>query len=295
MTSDPRASASPSPPPPASSPLRCTLVAEIGINHNGSLDDALEMVCLAHEAGADVVKFQRRTLPDCVPPAERDKLRQTPWGRISYLAYRQHVELAGFSYEAIDAAVQRRGLRWTASAWDAEAVTFLEKWDLPFLKIPSARLTDAKLLRAARKSGRPVVLSTGMSTLEEIDLAVGRLGGVPLTLLACTSAYPCLPADCRLKAMGTLVRRYGVPVGYSGHELGTAVSLAAAALGAAMIERHFTSDRRRWGSDQAASLEPAEFRRLVDGVRQIEAAMQSHVIEVLDCEREPRARLRGTS
>lgn len=276
--------------------MSCTIVAEIGTNHNGSLETALEMLCLATEAGADVIKFQKRTLPDAVPPAQRDRPKQTPWGRMSYLEYRRRLEFGTSEFDRIDEACRRRDVLWTASAWDARAERFLRKWALPFIKIPSAKLTDEGLVRSAAESGHPIVLSTGMSTVAEIDRAVAVIGRVDLsklTLLHCTSCYPCEPADCRLPVMRTLSDRYGVPVGYSGHERGLQISLAAAALGAVMIERHFTLDRTAWGSDQAASLEPDGFRRLVRDVRAIEAALACVDKDLLPCERKAREKLRG--
>ena len=270
-----------------------TIVAEIGINHNGDLGDAREMIALAAKAGVDYVKFQKRTMPEAVPPEQRDIPKDTPWGRMSYLAYRKHLEFGEHEYRSIDACCAGWGVGWTASVWDAEALYFLRQFPTSYVKIPSAKLTDVLLLADAARSDKQIVLSTGMSTLEEIDQAVEVLGKDRLTLLHCVSAYPCEPAVANLRTMDTLRRRYDVPVGYSGHETGTTVSLAAAALGASMIERHFTLDRHNWGTDQAASMESGELKRLADDVRIIEQALGDGEKTVLECEAEARRRLRG--
>jgi len=269
------------------------IVAEIGINHNGCIDAAREMIVCASEVGADYVKFQKRTLPECVPPEQREQLRDTPWGRMTYLDYRRRVEFGEREYAEIDRVCTLRGIGWAASAWDVGAVEFLAARRLAYLKIPSAKLTDRPLLEAAARAPLPVVLSTGMSTAAEIDAAVGTLGTHGLTLLVCTSCYPCPAGELHLARMDTLRARYKCPVGYSGHEQGWLPSLAAVALGAVQIERHFTLDRRAWGSDQAASLEPGELRQLVGGVRTIKAALGRAELGPRPCEQAARERLRG--
>lgn len=270
------------------------IIAEIGINHNGDLTLLHKLIEAAADAGCDAVKFQKRTPEVCVPADQRDKLRDTPWGRITYLDYRHRVELDRQAYEEIDQHCQVRGIRWLASCWDQPALEFIERFQPDCYKIASALLTHDELLAAHQSCRRPIILSTGMSTLAEIDHAVQILGRRNLIMLHCTSTYPAAHDEINLTAMHTLAERYDVPIGYSGHEAGLAPSLAAAALGAVVIERHITLDRKLWGSDQAASLEPSDFARLVRNVRIIEAALGDGVKRVYESELPARAKLRGS-
>ncbi len=202
------------------------------------------------------MKFQKRTPEICVPADQRDLPRDTPWGRMTYLDYRRRVEFGTAEYTELARHCARCGIAWFASPWDVPSVRFLERFDVIAHKIASACLTDHDLLAAVRDTGRPVLLSTGMSTLSEIDRAVEILGDQNLIHMHTTSTYPLPPAEANLLTIGTLARRYGVPVGYSGHEPGLQISLAAVALGAVAVERHLTLDRALWGSDQSASLNP---------------------------------------
>ncbi len=270
----------------------CYVIAEIGINHNGDLDLARRLVAAAAKAGCDAVKFQKRTPEVCVPEAQRDLLRETPWGLITYMDYRYRVELDLDAYREIDACCREHGIAWLASCWDDASVDFIAQFEPPCFKIASASLTDDALLRHHRRYGLPIVLSTGMSTLDEIDHAVEVLGKEELILLHCTSAYPAKVEELNLRAIGTLRERYGVPVGYSGHEVGLAPTVAAATLGAVMVERHITLDRALWGSDQAASVEPHGFRRMVRDIRTVEQAAGDGVKKVYDDELPMRAKLR---
>jgi N-acetylneuraminate synthase len=249
------------------------IVAEIGINHNGDLDTALRLVEAAARAGADAVKFQKRTPELCVPGSQRAQMRETPWGYVSYLEYRQRVEFGQAEYEAIDRYCRVRGIMWFASAWDEPSVDFLEAFNPPCFKVPSASLTDDALLARIRATGKPVVLSTGMSTIEQIDHAVETLGKRDLVIAHATSTYPCRPEELNLRVINTLQERYGVPIGYSGHEVGLVPSTAAVTLGAVLVERHLTLDRAMWGTDQAASVEPPGFERLVRYIRVIEQSL----------------------
>jgi N-acetylneuraminate synthase len=249
------------------------LVAEIGINHNGDLDTVRRLIETAKRAECDAVKFQKRTPETCVPPAQREQMRQTPWGYISYLEYRARIEFGQDEYERIDAYCREEGLIWFASCWDEASVDFMEQFHPPCYKIPSACLTDDSLLRYLRLKGRPIILSTGMSTLEQIDHAVKVLGRQDLILLHCTSTYPCSPHELNLRVLPRLSQRYDVPVGYSGHEVLLYTTLAAVALGACVVERHITLSRAMWGSDQAASVEPQGIAKLVRNIRATEAAL----------------------
>jgi N-acetylneuraminate synthase len=260
------------------------VVAEIGINHNGDVALAKRLIAAAVSSGAQAVKFQKRTPELSVPPAQRDVPRETPWGLITYGEYRERLELGRAEYAEIDAFCRSMGVPWFASCWDEESVEFLEQFDPPCYKIASACLTDDALLEHMRAKGRPIILSTGMSSLEQIDHAVDVLGTDDLVLLHCTSTYPSAIDELNLRAIGTLAERYDVPVGYSGHEVGLPTSVAAAALGACMVERHITLDRAMWGSDQAASVEPQGFARLVRDIRAVEAALSDGVKRVYESE-----------
>ncbi|HWE91381.1 MAG TPA: N-acetylneuraminate synthase family protein [Pseudonocardiaceae bacterium] len=267
-------------------------VAEIGLNHNGSVDIAKRLIDVAVSAGVDAVKFQKRTPEIATPPDMRDVRRDTPWGEMSYLEYRHRVEFGVAEYEEIDRYCKELGVAWFASPWDVPSVEFLERFAVPCHKVASASLTDLDLLRALRDTEKPIIASTGMSTMAEVDQAVEVLGGDRLVLLHTTSTYPCPPEEANLLGITTLAGRFGVPVGYSGHERGLQVSVAAVALGACVLERHITLDRTMWGSDQAASLEPEGLRRLVRDVRIVETALGDGVKRVFPGEEAPRRRLR---
>lgn len=258
----------------------CFVVAEIGINHNGDLDIARKLVSAAVETGCDAVKFQKRTIEVVYTPEELTRPRESPFGTTNG-DLKRGLEFGSEEYQVIDEYCTLNNILWYASCWDEASVDFIEQFSPPCYKIASAGLTDDNFLRYHRKMGRPIILSTGMSTLEQIDHAVEVLGKEDLILLHCVSTYPAKPGELNLRVIGTLRERYGVPVGYSGHEVALAPSLAAAALGACMVERHITIDRAMWGSDQAASVEPQGFRRLVRDIHMIETAMGSGVKQVL--------------
>ncbi len=269
----------------------CLVVAEIGINHNGDLNTATKLISESAAAGADVVKFQKRTVDVVYNAEELARTRENPFGPTNG-DLKRGLEFDVSDYEEIDQVCADCGIAWTASCWDEASVDDLEAFIPPFWKIASASLTDDGLLRRHAQTGIPIVMSTGMSTIAEIDHAVGILGTGNLVLLHCTSTYPCDPGDIHLAAMASLGRRYGVPVGYSGHERGLAPSLAAAALGACVVERHVTLDRTMWGSDQAASIDMQELADLVAGIRAIEASLGSPFKQVLASELPVREKLR---
>jgi len=271
---------------------RVYVIAEIGINHNGEVELAKELMECAARAGCDAVKFQKRTPRISVPESQRLVPRETPWGTMTYLEYKERIEFEEPEYLEIDAHAKRLGLEWFASPWDVPSVEFLEGFDVSTHKVASACLTDLELLRAISETPRNVILSTGMSTIEEIDQAVEVLGTSRLTLMHSTSTYPCPPNEANLRTIETLRLRYGVPVGYSGHETGLQISLAAVALGAVAIERHVTLDRSMWGTDQAASIEPHGLERLVRDIRVLELALGDGVKRIFPGEEEPRRRLR---
>jgi N-acetylneuraminate synthase len=269
------------------------VVAEIGINHNGDVELAKKMIDAAVAAGVDAVKFQKRTPEVCTPPDQQTKMRQTPWGYITYLDYRYKVEFGVDEYTQIDRYCKERGIGWFVSVWDEASVDFMEQFDTPAYKLPSASLTDHDLLRHVRSTGRPAIISTGMSTMDEIRKGVEVVGSGNLGVMHSTSSYPCAPEELNLRMIQTLKREFpDIPVGYSGHEVGLVPSAVAVALGACMVERHLTLDRSMWGSDQAASVEPGGFRKLVKYIRVTEQGLGDGVKQVYDSELGPRDKLR---
>ncbi|MBY0177187.1 N-acetylneuraminate synthase family protein [Curtobacterium herbarum] len=271
------------------------LIGEIGLNHNGDVEIAKQLIDVAADAGVQAVKFQKRTPEISTPEHMKAMPRSTPWGDMTYLDYRYRVEFDRDQYIEIGDHATLRGLDWFASPWDEPSVAFLEDLNVVAYKIASASLTDLGMLAAVAATGKPVILSTGMSTMEQIDRAVSTLGTERLVLLHATSTYPLPPEEANLRMIETLATRYayaGVPVGYSGHEPGLQISLAAVALGATAVERHITLDRTMWGSDHAASLEPHGLRTLVRDIRIIETAMGDGVKRIFPGEQAPLAKLR---
>ncbi|MGE3799419.1 MAG: N-acetylneuraminate synthase family protein [Candidatus Kapaibacterium sp.] len=269
------------------------VIGEIGINHNGSLDVAKRLIDAAVLAGCDAVKFQKRTPEDCVPYSQWNIERDTPWGRMTYIEYRHRVEFSYDEYEEIDNYCKQKGIDWFASPWDERAVDFLEEFNPVCYKAASASLTDHALLKKMRDTGRPLMISTGMSTSEEIQAAVDILGTENLLIAHSTSTYPCPPHELNLRMISTLKKEWPtVPIGYSGHETGLATTWAAVALGADFVERHITLDRAMWGSDQAASIEPGGLIRLVANIRDIELALGDGIKRVYESEQGPRKKLR---
>jgi N-acetylneuraminate synthase len=261
----------------------CYVVAEIGINHNGDLDLAKRLISVAIAAGCNAVKFQKRTVEVVYSKEELAKPRESPFGTTNgELKY--GLEFGPKEYEEIDGYCKAVKIPWFASCWDEGSVDIINRFNIPCYKIASASLTDDNLLRHTRSTGKPIILSTGMSTIEEIDHAVEVLGRDDLVLLHATSTYPAAYPELNLRAIATLRDRYCVPVGYSGHETGIPTSVVAVALGACCIERHITMDRAMWGSDHAASLEPNGITRLVRDIRLVEQSMGDGVKRVLERE-----------
>ena len=272
------------------------VIAEIGINHNGSLDIAKKLIDEAVAAGCDAVKFQKRTPELCTPKDQWHLERDTPWGRMSYINYRHMIELGFDEYEAIDAYCKGKGIDWFVSCWDEVAVDFMEQFNPGVYKFASASLTDHDLIAKVKKTGKPYILSTGMSTMDEIRNAIERFGTDNLMIAHSTSAYPCPPHELNLRMVETLMDLYpDTPVGYSGHETGLATTVAAVALGACFVERHFTLDRAMWGSDHAASVEPQGMQKLVRDIRDVEQALGDGIKRVYDSELGAMKRLRRKS
>lgn len=269
------------------------VIAEIGINHNGSVDLAKKMIAGANAGGSDAVKFQKRTPEICVPKDQWNIERDTPWGRMKYIDYRHKVEFSKEEYIEIDKFCKDLGIIWFASCWDIEAVNFIEQFNLPLYKTSSASLTDRELLDRHKKLKKPVIVSTGMSTMDEIDNAIDNYGNKNLLIAHSTSSYPCRYEELNLKMITTLRNKYpDNPVGYSGHETGLSPTWAAVALGTNFVERHITLDRAMWGTDQAASVEIDGFHRLVRNIRDIESALGDGVKKVYESELASRNKLR---
>ena len=271
------------------------IIAEIGINHNGDLDVAKRMIDAAVHAGVDAVKFQKRTPESALRPNSKSRCARRPGvtSLIWITAYK--VEFGEAEYREIDRHCKEKGITWLASVWDEQSVDFLSQFDTPAYKVPSASLTDRNLLTHVRKTGKPMVISTGMSTLDQIKAAVDIIGTEDLVIMHCTSTYPCDPEELNLRMIPTLRELYPCPIGYSGHEVGLVPSAVAVALGACMVERHLTLDRAMWGSDQAASVEPSGFERLVKYIHVSEASLGDGVKRVYDSELSSLKKLRRVS
>jgi|TARA_Y100001963_G_scaffold20267_2_gene25825 N-acetylneuraminate synthase len=278
------------------------IIGEIGINHNGDLDIAKRLIDIATVSGCDAVKFQKRNPEVCVPEHQKNVLRSTPWGEMTYLEYKYRVEFEKEEYDIIDSYCKERNIHWSASPWDMDSLTFLEQYDIPFLKVPSAMLTNNELLEGCVATGKRIIFSTGMSTQLEIDEAVWCLRNAKtkynnshtLGLLHCNSTYPAPLKDLNLSAIKTLANQYSdFEIGYSGHEFRLGTSVAAVYLGASIIERHITLDRTMWGSDHMSSVEPQGLIKLVKGIRELEEAYGDGIIQVTESEKVVRDKLRG--
>lgn len=260
------------------------ITAEIGINHNGDIDIAKKLIDAAVLSGCDAVKFQKRTPDLCVPAKQKNIMRETPWGIMSYLDYRHKIEFGKDEYVEIDAYCKSKGIDWFASCWDKPSVDFIEQFNPVAHKICSAALTNDELLRYIDGFGHPVIMSTGMSTMEQIEHAVSLINNSSLILLHATSTYPCNVKELNLNMIAALKGKFAFPIGYSGHEVGIQTTVAAAVLGASFIERHITLDRAMWGSDQAASVEPIGFMKLVRDIRACEVGLGDGVKRVYESE-----------
>ena len=272
------------------------IIAEIGINHNGDLAIAKKLIDIAKVSGCDVVKFQKRNPDICVPEHQKSIMRDTPWGRMSYLEYKYKVEFEKAEYDEIDKYCKNRDIHWSASPWDLDSLDFLNQYDLPFIKIPSALLTDLELIKKTTETGKKIIISTGMSTLDEVDAAVNTILGVnknaSYAVLHCNSSYPAPNDDLNLKCIETLKKRYNCEVGYSGHEFGLTTTIASICMGATIIERHITLDRTMWGTDQMCSVEPQGLIKLVRGIHELNRALGDGIKVVTETEKPIRDKLR---
>ena len=272
------------------------IIAEIGINHNGDLSIAKKLIDIAKVAGCDVVKFQKRNPDVCVPEHQKTVMRDTPWGKMTYLEYKYKVEFGQRKYDEIDVYCKDKQIKWTASPWDLDSLDFLNQYDIPFIKIPSALLTNLELIKESAKTGKKIIISTGMSTIEEVDTAVNAIKEVnansSYAILHCNSTYPAPNNELNLKCIETLQNRYQCEVGYSGHEFGLTTTIASICLGATIIERHITLDRTMWGTDQMCSVEPQGLIKLVRGIKELNNALGDGVKVVTETEKPIREKLR---
>ncbi len=269
------------------------VIAEIGLNHNGDIEIAKQLINVAASAGCNAVKFQKRTPEVCVPDDQKNIERDTPWGRMSYLDYRYKVEFEKEEYLIIDEYCKKKNIEWFVSTWDNESVDQMEDIGVCGYKVPSACITDLGMLNRLNKTNKPIIISTGMSTLEEIDVAAKSFNSDLLSILHCTSSYPCNNDEVNLNMIHELKKMYPENViGYSGHESGLQISVAAVAMGAKIIERHITLDRTMWGSDQAASVEPEGLRKLVRDIRVVESALGDGKKVIYESEKSSREKLR---
>ena len=273
---------------------KTTIIAEIGLNHSGDINTALKLIDVAHNAGCDVVKFQKRNPHVCVPEEQKGVMRDTPWGRMTYLDYKLKIEFQKPEYDIIDEHCKKIGIQWSASPWDVESLDFICEYDIPWIKIPSAMITDKELMSYVLATYRKIIVSTGMSTIQEISSAVEQIRRYhkDFVLMHCNSSYPAPIEELNLSAISTLKQLFGCEVGYSGHEFRIGTSVAAIYLGATYIERHITLDRSAWGTDQLCSVEPQGLMKLVSGIRELEAAFGDGVIRVTESEKEVRKKLR---
>jgi N-acetylneuraminate synthase len=272
------------------------MIAEIGLNHNGDLQIAKKLIDAAFATNWDCVKFQKRTPEICVPEHQKSVMRDTPWGRMTYLEYRYRVEFEKEQYDYIDTYCCEKPISWTASIWDLKSLEFLLQYDIPFIKVPSAKLTEHEFLVESAKSGKPVILSTGMSTIEEIDAAVEVLekhAKGNYVLMHTNSSYPAPPEELNLRVINFLKERYKCIIGYSGHEYDLEPSVIAASLGAGLIERHVTLDHNIWGSDQFASLEVHAMDMLRKRIKNIDLILGDGIKKLTGKELEVRKKLRG--
>jgi len=272
------------------------LIAEIGINHNGDLQIAKKLIDATWATGWDCAKFQKRTPDICVPESQKMQMRQTPWGEMTYLAYKHKIEFQKPEYDYIDRYAKEKPLAWTASVWDLPSLEFLMKYDVPFIKIPSAKITDKELVEQTAKAGKPLFISSGMSTIEEVDNAINIVEkhlSKNYVLFHCNSTYPAKLDELNMQMITTLKQRYNCLVGYSGHEYEIMPSVTAPIYGACAIERHITLDHKMWGTDHAASLEVRGMDFLAKRVYDTKLIAGDGIKMITESEKKVREKLRG--
>lgn len=271
----------------------CFIIAEIGINHNGSIEIAKKLIDVASDAGCDSVKIQKRNPDICVPEHQKEIVRETPWGLMTYLDYKKKIEFKIDDCLKLKEYAEKKGLIFFASCWDTDSVNEMTKIDIELFKIASASITDMGILKAISDTKKPTIISTGMSTEAEIEKAINNFDKSKIAILHTVSSYPSNNSEIDLNIMLNFKKKYNTVVGYSGHEKGLQISIAAVALGAKVIERHITLDRSMWGTDQSASLEPKGLKELVRDIRIIEQCLGSGEKKILESEIPIRKKLRG--
>ena len=267
-------------------------VAEIGINHNGDINIAKKLIDVAINIGCNAVKFQKRNPDICIPENQKNIVRGTIWGRITYLEYRKRIEFNKKQYKEISNYCKKKKIDWFCSCWDIDSVNFIKSFNPICYKIPSACLTNHELLKIIKKQNKLMILSTGMSTIKEIDAAIKILKKKNLVIFQSTSSYPCEINELNLNVIPNFIKKYKIPIGYSGHETRVSPSIAAFVLGACIIERHLTLDRSMWGTDQAASLEPAGYKILISSCNRIQEALGDGKKKVFKSEEFAKQKLR---
>ena len=271
------------------------VIAEIGINHNGDIEIAKKLIEVAKNAGCDAVKFQKRTIEKVYSKSTLDSLRESPWGNTTR-DQKLGLEFGKKEYDEIDKYCIDRNIRWSASPWDLDSLNFLNTYNVPFIKIPSALITDLELIKKTTETGKKIIISTGMSTLDDVDAAVNTIlntnKDADYSVLHCNSSYPAPNDDLNLKCINTLKNRYNCEVGYSGHEFGLTTTIASICMGANIIERHITLDRTMWGTDQMCSVEPQGLIKLVRGINELNRALGDGIKVVTETEKPIREKLR---
>jgi len=270
-------------------------IAEIGINHNGDMDIAKKLIDAAYVTGWDCVKFQKRTPDICVPDEQKNKIRQTPWGNMKYIDYKHRIEFEKKEYDIIDEYCKSKPIDWTVSVWDLPSLDFILDYEIPFIKIPSAHLTNLDLIERTAKTNKPIIISTGMSTLEEIDNAYNIIikHNTNLVIMHCNSTYPAPSDELNLKVIESFEKRFNAIIGYSGHEYPLEPTVIAAVLGAKVIERHITLDHNMWGTDQKSSLEIDGMDKLVRRLSMVNMIIGDGEKKLTPSELEVKNRLRG--
>ena len=271
------------------------LIGEIGINHNGDIEIAKKLIDASFSTSWDCVKFQKRNPDIAVPDHQKNVMRDTPWGRMTYIDYKYKIEFEKKEFDYIKNYCDQKPIDWTASVWDIDSLNFLLQYDIPFIKIPSAHLTNNDLLIESAKTGIPIIASTGMSTLEEVDTAVNILDkyAKSYAIMHTNSSYPSKIEDLNLSLIPFFIKRYGCPIGYSGHEFGLTPSVIAVSLGAKIIERHITINREMWGTDQSSSVEIQGMDSLYKRIKEINLIMGEPKKIVTEGELPIREKLRG--
>jgi len=271
------------------------LIAEIGINHNGDIQTAKKLIDATFACSWDCVKFQKRNPDKCVPEQQKSVMKDTPWGKMTYLEYKHKIELGKKEYDYIDRYCKEKPLDWTLSVWDTDSLEFALSYKLPFIKIPSALITNLELIKQVCQKKFTIILSTGMSTMKEIDQAVEVMKkyGAKFVLMHCNSSYPAKLEELNLKMIPALIERYKCTVGYSGHEFGLDSTTVAVALGAKLVERHITLDHTMWGTDHSSSVEIQGMDKLYKQINSVEKILGDGNKRVFESEMKIREKLRG--